>query len=225
MNFDKKVRRAKRLGITAAIIAVFWLVLAVQVALAGNPHNTDVDVRQSNDMNNQTSGDVNIAGDSVSVAGDNSRSVGFGHALGDVDIAQCLGSEQWGTPIISKQRLVLNWPCMAEFYLRNNKPELAAMAICNTEVVKEFESEQQCEDAHQFLTISTEPAFTEEHFDEEQEYHDEQMELYIDLQEKIAMLEEEINKPAPAPRVVRETVVEQKPLLTDEQINALRIKK
>lgn len=80
-----------------------------------------------------------------------SLAIGFGHALGDVDIAQCLASTQWDTILMGKQKLVLNNVCMAEFYLANGKWALAAMALCNQkEILGEFDSEGECERAHDF---------------------------------------------------------------------------
>lgn len=156
---------------------------------------------------------------SVEVAGDKSDSLGIGlsNSLGDVDIAGCLGSEQWNSVVFGKQKLVLNWPCMAEFYLRNEKYDLAAMAICNTEVVDEFASESECEAAHDFGPVAVPaPAMIIESDDEDEErWREEQQELVIDLQEKIAELEKR-----PAQQVSRQVV--QQPYLTDQQRQALR---
>lgn len=116
--------------------------LLLMVLISGPLFASGDDIVQSNDMNNLT-GDVSMTGSS-------NKAFGFGYAMGDVDIAQCLGSEQWGTILGGKQKLVLNWPCMAEFYLRNGMYDLASMAICNTEVLTEFESEYACEQAHDF---------------------------------------------------------------------------
>lgn len=83
-----------------------------------------------------------------------SRSLALSNGMGDVDIAGCLGSTQWGTPLFSKQKLVLNQVCMAEFYLNNGLYDLAAMSLCNVpEIVKEFGSEAECEDAHNFAPV------------------------------------------------------------------------
>lgn len=177
---------------------LFYLLLLIPlVALAGGGD----DITQSNDMNNQTTGDVNIAGDS-------SKAFGVGHALGDVDIAGCLGSEQWGTPIVSKQKLVLNWVCLAEFYLRSGQPELAAMALCNTEVLSEFPDETSCEKAHGFLTalpLAPPPQAEADDDDEELEEVYEQLAMLqsvVDAQQ----VELEQQKEAP-PQVVERVIV------------------
>jgi len=104
----------------------------------------------SNSLSSAFVGD-NISGD-VSIS---SRSFALANVLGDVDIAGCLGSTQWNTPIYGKQKLVLNWPCMTEFYIRNGMFENAQMAICNTEIRQEFETEDECRAAHPFKEIAT----------------------------------------------------------------------
>lgn len=172
---------------------------------------------------------MNVGGDTISMQGGDltsgpvnvstggNKSVALGNVLGDVDIAGCLGSTQWSTPVYGKQKLVVNWVCVAEFYLQYQQPELAAMALCNTEILKEFETEEECEQAHQFLTQAVLPpppvAAAPDH-DEEEDYHAEQMMLYEDMQAKIRNLEE--RKP------VQKTVIEQKPFLSDEQRAKLR---
>ncbi len=135
------------------LIAAAIVLMVAPAAMAGDK------ITQSNDMNNQTTGDVSVGGDKSSAFG-----IGI-PGLGDVDIAGCLGSEQWTLLFGGKQKLVINWPCMAEFYLRNGAPELAAMALCNTEILDEFDSEAECEAAHKFLSTyqpaASEPAETD----------------------------------------------------------------
>jgi len=122
-----------------------------------------------------------------------SRALALGNSLGDVDIAQCLGSTQWSTPVFGKQKLQLNWPCMAEFYLRNGRYDLAAMAICNTEIAKEFESESDCEAAHNFEpnpSSHTEAVVLQEQVE--------------GLQRQITELEQ---RPVPAPIITYQSVI------------------
>ena len=152
-----------------------------------------------------------------------SKSLGLSHGMGDVDINQCLGSRQWSTPLYSRQKLVINWPCMAEFYLRNGMFRQAAMALCNTEIRDEYESEAACEADHDFQAVAV-GAMPDEHEDDEDEYHREMAEelamLRADLQAKIANLEEETKK---RPRSTTERVEVQKvPFLSEKQKAALR---
>ena len=183
----------------------FWIafmcMMLIVPAYAGGDR-----ISQSNDMNNQTAGDVKIkqgtsvdvgnhvevggvnvpvttgsvtqgsvSGGDVTVGGDSNRAYALSNSLGDVDIAGCLGSTQWNTPIFGKQKLVLNWPCMAEFYLRNGMYENAAMAICNTEIRQEFDSEESCRAAHNFKPMAVpalmiEPAEDEDEEDDHKKY-------------------------------------------------------
>jgi len=168
-----------------------WLLLLLPVIAFAGPD----EIIQSNDMNNQTAGEIILGGNS-------SKAFAFGHALGDVDIAQCLGSTQWDTLLGGRQKLVLNNVCMAEFYLKAGKYALAAMALCNQpEILREFATEEACELAHDFAPspvappapVSVDPpssshdsAVLEEYVMEQQQ---EQAMLYEDLQAKIRNLE------------------------------------
>ena len=154
--------------------------MVVSVAYAsdcrGNKPCTDV----ANDI---ATGDV-IGGDTS--LSNNSRALALSNGLGDVDIAGCLGSTQWATPVFSKQKLVVNWPCLTEFYLRNGKYELAAMAICNTSVRKEFATEQECRDAHDFEVMVEEAVIVFERSAEDA-WHQEQMQVQQLEQEKLRL--------------------------------------
>jgi hypothetical protein len=164
--------------------------------------STDVDV-----ANEIVTGDV-IGGD-TSVS-NSSRALALSNALGDVDIAGCLGSTQWATPLFSKQKLVVNWPCLTEFYLRNGQYDLASMAICNTEVRQEFATEQECRDAHDFEVMVEEAVIVMESSEEEEEFHQEQMMIQQEYEERIEQLERS------------KRVVVQQPYLSDEKKQKLR---
>jgi len=125
---------------------IILLIMLVVVAVIATRADASGDrITQSNDNNSQTTGDVSTG---------SGRSIAIGNVLGDVDIAQCLGSTQWNTPIFGKQKLVLNQVCMAEFYLKASKYALAAMALCNVpEILDEFSDEDACELAHDFTPI------------------------------------------------------------------------
>lgn len=141
-----------------------------------------------------------------------SRALALGNSLGDVDIAQCLGSTQWSTPVFSKQKLVVNWPCMAEFYLRNGAYKQAAIALCNTEIVDDYANEDECRAAHDFQPV-TEPAPVSAALYSEQVALREQVEA---LQQQLVVLRD---KPAPAPVVRRE--VQQVGMITEERKQAV----
>ena len=156
------------------------------------------------DIEQETIVDV-VTGD-VSVVGGKSSGLGFGRSSFDVDINQCMGSTAWDTIIGGRQKLVINWVCLAEFYLKTGQPKLAAVAICNTEMVSEFDSEAACEQAHDFFVEIAEAIVVEssvievvddQHREEEEEWHEEQMQMQHDYDERIDRLEARLNRPPP----------------------------
>ena len=231
-----KFERWLRLFFIALVALAVVMIVAPPFALAdddrgrGNDDinlDTDVDVDVTGGDVNVTGGDTNVpvdvsvtGGDSPVSVNHSSKAFALSNGLGDVDIAGCLGSTQWATPIFSKQKLVVNWPCLAEFYLEHGKYELAAVAICNTEIVKEFESEAACEAAHDFTPLADPEPIGEiiEKFGYGQEFQDESIEVIqmaqLSLEERIQALEQ---KPAPRPRVVQRPAREPEPAFTPEQ--------
>jgi len=170
--------------------------------IATNATGIDVEAESSSSASAEV-GDVLLSGGT-------SKALGLGRSSFDVDINQCLASTSWDTIVGGKQKVVLNWVCMAEFYLKNGKPELAAMAVCNTEVLKEFDSEEDCEAAHDFFQDMVEEAAVivpNPNWEEEDERHEE-------YEQRIAELEAKVNAPRPT-RVTREVV--QQRYLSDEQ--------
>ncbi len=130
------------------IISLVMLVvlMAVSPAWAGGP-----DVEQNVDVS-LTGGAVDVAGDTLNLSTGGNRAYNVvAPGLGDVDIAQCLGSTQWSLLIGGKQKLVLNQVCMAEFYLKQGRYDLAAQALCNQpEILMEYRTEVACEIDHDF---------------------------------------------------------------------------
>ena len=101
----------------------------------------DVRVTQSNDMNNQTAGDV----DGGTFTGGSNKSLALVNSLGDVDINDCLGSTQWATPLFSKQKLNLNRWCAAEVYDAKGMYSMGGRVRCTIpEVASLFDDPQQC---------------------------------------------------------------------------------
>jgi hypothetical protein len=179
-----------------------------------NDVGTDVTVGDTNVNVPITTGPTNVTGGDTTLNNE-SRAIALSNVLGDVDIAGCLGSTQWATPLFSKQKLVVNWPCLTEFYLRNGKYELAAMAICNTEIVKEFASEADCEAAHDFEEIIEEAVIVyAESDDEEVEYLREELQrqeaFHDELEGKVQSLEQQ------------QRIVIREPYLSDEKKDKLR---
>ncbi len=135
-----------------------------------------------------TGGDV-IGGDTSVITGNNKSYVLAPPGLGDVAIARCLGSEAWTLLIGGKQKLVLNQVCMADFYLKVGRFDLAAQALCNQpEILKEYQTEVACEADHDFT-----PAIVEVGFDlgDRSAQFDEHYELAQQQEHEIEYLKEE----------------------------------
>ena len=188
---------------------IIWVVLAALVAVIivfDVAYGSGDDITQSNDMNNQTTGDV--TGGNMSTG--SNRALALSNGLGDVDIRDCLGSTQWATPLFSKQKLTPNWGCLAEFYLSAGKYELAAIAMCNTEIRNEFTSEDECRMAHDFAPVYEAAVIVEEDY----EWREEQTAMQADYDQRIDHLEQ-LAQRKPTRQVTREVV--QQPFLSDEK--------
>jgi hypothetical protein len=108
-------------------------------------------ITQSNDMNNQTAGNVAI-GDTIVDTNVTSEALAFAHALGDVDINQCLASTQWGTIVVSKQKVILNKWCAAEVYDAKGMYDMAARMRCDiNEIAKFFDSNAGCVTSNTYI--------------------------------------------------------------------------
>lgn len=132
-----------------------WILLCLVGAFAhasdnDNGPRVDVDVNTGGDTVNVTGGDTTLnAGDMIGGTTSNSnKAYGFSHALGDVDINEgqnCLGSEQWGTIIVSRQTNELNPWCAALFYELNGKHEFAAKMRCDIKAIGDkYETTDEC---------------------------------------------------------------------------------
>ncbi len=113
------------------------------------------------------SGGDNTATNSAVISG--SRSYGFAHSLGDVDINQCLASTQWGTILVSKQKVVLNLWCAGEVFDAKGLPQMAAIMRCDIpEIKRHFTTPAECIAANTAV-FHVEPLVTESRDDEEDE--------------------------------------------------------
>ena len=149
-----------------------------------------------------------IGGDTVIDTGGNKSLAVVAPGLGDVDIAQCLGSEAWSLLVGGKQKLVLNQVCMAEFYLKQGRYDLAAQSLCNQpEILDEYDTEVACEIAHDFTPIEPEGDELSRSFDEHYQLEEQHTEDIVVVQMAQTSLEDRIEaleqKPAPRPRVAQ----------------------
>jgi hypothetical protein len=177
------------------------LSILLLIPVLANASGTDV-VQQA------TAGDQNVTTGS-------SNALGFAHSLGDVDINDCLASTQWGTILVSAQKVVLNAWCAGEVYDAKGLPVMAAIMRCNIpEIRSEFDSETACREANTVTSPPQVVIIDDDHYEEEEEYHREQMQMQQDYDERIAQLEQRMNRPrsAPAP----------KPLLSEDQKKRLQ---
>ncbi len=140
----------------ALVLLLFALPAFAQDDCRGN-HNCGGD-------DGSTPIDIDIATEVTgpTIGGDSVRSYGIGHSLGDVDINECLGSTQWGTPIFSKQKLVPNLWCRAETYDAKGMYDNAARMRCRIpDILSSYTSETECEREEEYhplpLPIQSKP--------------------------------------------------------------------
>jgi hypothetical protein len=148
-------------------------------------------------------GDTNVTGGDVNVAGDKSTALGFSHALGDVDIRDCVASTQWGTIVVSRQKIVLNSWCAGVQNLAWKNYRLAAI-----EAAHDYSPPPEPEPPPGMVSL--------EQYEQQAHEHEEQ---YSQLLERVATIEQ---KPAPRPRVVQAAAPPPEPFLTERKKAALR---
>ena len=111
----------------------------------------DIDVSTPVDVDLTASPTTNVTGSTYS-----SKAFALGNQLGDVDINDCLGSEQFGTPLYSRQWLELNKWCAAEVFDAKGLNLMAGKLRCEIkEIRKLFDDDAACLDAN---TIFAAPA-------------------------------------------------------------------
>ena len=140
--------------------------------------------------------------------------------LGDVDINQCYRSYQ----ALAWQDSRLNYWCVGESLDARGLHRAAALARCHIKGYRElFASHEECITENTMLPLADVPELApvidrdKEEF--QRQWLEEQQEMIVDLQAKLENLEKEKQRP------VNRTVVEQKPWLTAEQVQELRIAK
>lgn len=199
-----------------------WLVLMPSFAFAGGgfDQNSNQEVNQSV----KTGVDVEVGGSQFSsesvVEGSNTRAYAFSHGLGDVDIADCLASTQFGTILFSTQNVKLNKWCAGEIYDAKGLHEMAARMRCEIkEVAKLFTTNRECIAAN---TVSNPPSLpVMAPLPEEEACNDDcedQLEQVSELEERVATLEkkreQDIRRPRPKTEIIQQGI-------TDEQRAAL----
>jgi hypothetical protein len=167
---------------------------------------------------NVTGGDLiggDVIGGDTSISTGSNRAYAFSHSLGDVDINEgqnCMGSEQWGTFVVSRQTNELNPWCAALFYELNGKHEMR----CDIkEISNKYLTVEECwldqeltpvTDAPELAELYDQAARYEEHQVIEDE-HDEELEV-VQMQqqqilEQLASYEERLAQ-RPEPVIVQQ---------------------
>jgi hypothetical protein len=186
------------------LIVIAILFFFVPQAFAGG------DIIQSNDNNNQTSGDV-------SVSGDDSMALGFSGGPGDVDLsAPCLYSVQGGGLTFFRQKVRIDHVCRAIQFLDRGLYEIAAIHFCFDEMIlSRFNGDTNaCEAAYDFTPQEKpveEPVTMRgevlEHVDDHEALDQQQAEEIATLRQDYDNLLQRLNRPR----------IERPPLFTDEQ--------
>ena len=213
---------SRNIGIIVLLIAsLLFVSLVMAPAWAGDDHHGDTDIIEGDTTvtTDVTTGSVSTGATNTNVQTGGNKALALSNALGDVDIAGCLGSTQWATPLYSKQKLSTNWACLAEFYLRAEKYSLAAMAMCNTEVRHEFETEEDCRKAHDFTPVAAPaPVLGLIPDDDEEEIHNQYEAQFEQQRAMIDELRSQIQRPAIRPN----TIVQKTEFLDEKKLAALR---
>lgn len=161
---------------------------------------------------------VKVGGDTLSLAGGDvsndlslhDSSNAFGLGLGDVDINDCYRSYQ----VLIWQDSKANLWCMANDLDARGLHDAAAKTRCKVRTYRSvFDSDAACIAASTMRlpdpVVDMAPRAVENHFEEEEEYHEEQQMLYIDLQAKIANLEQEQSKEQARRRAAQKAIEQQ----------------
>lgn len=168
------------------------------------PHN----VTQSNDMNNQTAGDMLLGGDSSKALG-----LGFSYALGDVDLNEgrnCFVSTAKGNILFGRQKVELNPWCASLFYDANRKHEFAARLRCIIDdIIKQYDTKDECVIDQTLSTIGlTNAAVIEGIVAKFQEFEDEREILVSEIQQQLEEQEQQYEELA-ARRIRPTQVIQQ----------------
>ena len=195
------------------LVLLFMLFIPI-IALAGGD-----DITQSNDMNNQTAGDVLVGGDSSRALG-----LGFSHSLGDVDIANrsdCLASTSKSNIFRARQGLVYSPWCMANQYQAMGAYHMAALMRCAVPDVRvHFQTDGECVAANTFIEqVVQEVPRGEPEQDEDEDVHEQQaLQHDADIDALTARLEAlESAKEEP-----RQTIVQREEFLSEDRRERLR---
>jgi len=140
--------------LVAMLIGLLFWAMILSPAWAGDDRrggdDVDIDINGGDVITNL--GDTNVEGSTLTggdVTLEGSRAFAFSHALGDVDINDCLASTAWGSIIVSRQTVGPNLWCMAEVYDAKGMKLMAAKMRCDIDVIAEhFTTRDECLEAN-----------------------------------------------------------------------------
>ena len=169
---------------------------------------------------------ASVSGDTSLVASPSHSNRAFSVSGSDMDIRD--GYRSWSVLFGLIQDTKVNPLTVARNLAAEGHYVAAAMIRCDIgRVAKPLGGKDACiELLSTPPTRPTPPPATSEvnEDDEDEEFYAEHMELVADLQAQVKVLQSEVNKPKPAPRIVERQIVEQAPLLTKQLADELRIK-
>ena len=168
---------------------------------------TDVATSMSTDVSIDNPVSVN------SSISDSSRALGFG--LGDVDINDCYRSFQ---VLVFQDSRANKW-CMANDLDARGLYDAAARLRCSLKSYASIFPDHDTCVVSSTVRVSV-PVVSEPHDDEDDD--DRQTDMIMALQMEVEMLRDQFERTAARPAPVQRTVVEQKPLLTEDQKARLR---
>lgn len=126
-------------------------------------------------VGSQTVNAGDMVGGDTSVSTGGNKAFAFAHGLGDVDINDCLASTQWGTIIVSAQKVVLNKWCAGEVYDAKGLYKMGGIMRCDIqEIRRHFETDLECVEANtmRVVTVQAPIEHTQERHEEDAERHD-----------------------------------------------------
>lgn len=237
-----------RLFITALALALIIYLIFASAGYASGRDDVVANADASADAAASVSSVTEIGpSTSTQVMGDTgvqnqSYALGLSNGLGDVDIADCVVTDQWGTPLFSKQGFHYNVWCMANHFENNGLISQAANLYCQIKpILEEFKHEkdqaesvcvirygQLLRDKAVAAEISTTrkitdtKRFLDEH-EAEAERHEQQLAMQQDIlsiqEEEIVLLKAEIDQLKNRQTTVR---YERQPLLSQSQRQKLQ---
>lgn len=191
-------------------LAIVLIAMFVNEAVAGGECNRHDDCSTADIVVT-----ADIEGDSITNNLDTggSRTVALGNSLGDVDIAECLGSTQWSTPLFGRQKLNRDHTCVGFKFLAVGAYDVAAMHFCNDkDTLAEFDNEASCEAAHNFTPPEpSEPAVTQDDYPRHEQMRDDPYELLL------SRIEELEQRPKPRLTPTMQQAPEPEPFITEQR--------